>query len=590
MASASYILPFAYCPVTIINHGHFSKKSIDLLWKMSEQDFTYIIGHKNPDADAICSAIAYANLKTLQGHIGHLPARCGNTNARIDTILQKFSQPTPLFIGDVSPRVKDIMIRDVVEINENATLFEALELIDKHDVRVLPVTDERNLLKGYVSIFQMGDYFVPKFQEPRAMRQVHTSINDVVTALKADVKCTRDEDKLEDMYVKIGAMDIRSFGRFTGSDDIPASKTIIIVGDRWDIQQRSIQIGVRLLVITGSLGVDQEVVDLAREKGVSLIISPYDSATTAWTIRTASRISKLIESNSVAFSPDQRLNQVSRRIANSNAQAFMVTDEGDRLVGLFTKTNVLKPNKTNLILVDHNEMSQAVPGANEVNIKEVIDHHRLGINTAQPIRFINDPVGSTCTIIAQLFRQSNIEPTPEIAGIMMSGIISDTLNLTGPTTTEQDTEVVAWLEDIAGIQASDLAREIFNSGSIILSMVADDVIRSDQKFYDENELRFSVSQIEELGFSNFWDHSEKLSQALETFVKKENLDFACVLITDINEHNSLLIVKGDEEFINNISYPAVQKGHIYDLKGIVSRKKQLIPFIATTLKGGSSGN
>ncbi|MFL3657058.1 MAG: DHHA2 domain-containing protein, partial [Opitutales bacterium] len=399
-----------------------------------------------------------------------------------------------------------------------------------------------------------------------------------------------DEDSLEDMYVKIGAMDIRSFGKFTGSDAIPSNETIIIVGDRWDIQQRSIQIGVRLLVITGSLGVDQEVIDLAREKGVSLIISPYDSATTAWTIRTASRISKLVESNSVVFGPDQRLNQVSRRIANSNAQAFMVTGEGDRLIGLFTKTDVLKPNKTNLILVDHNEMSQAVPGASDVNIKEVIDHHRLGINTAQPIRFINDPVGSTCTIIAQLFRQSNIEPNPEIAGIMMSGIISDTLNLTGPTATDQDTEVISWLEKIAGIQSSELAMEIFNSGSIILSMVAEEVICSDQKFYEENDFRFSVAQIEELGFRNFWDHSEELSEALENFVAREDLDFACVLITDINHHNSLLLAKGDDEFINNISYPSVQKGLIYDLKGIVSRKKQLIPFITTTLKGGPRVN
>jgi len=557
---------------------------------MSDQDFTYIIGHKNPDADAICSAIAYANLKTLQGYKGFIPARCGNTNARIDTILQKFSQPTPLYVGDVSPRVKDIMIRDVVKIREDATLFEALELIDKFDVRVLPVTDAQDKLKGYVSIFQMGDYFVPKFHEPRSMRQVHTSINDVVTALKADVKYARDEDSLEDMFVKIGAMDIRSFGKFTDADAIPTEETIIIVGDRWDIQQRSIQIGVRLLVITGSLGVDDEVVEQAREKGVSLIVSPYDSATTAWTIRTASRISKLVETNMVTFGPDQRLSQVSRRIANSQAQAFMVTNEDDHLVGLFTKTDILKPINTNLILVDHNEMSQAVPGAAEVNIREVIDHHRLGINTAQPIRFINDPVGSTCTIIAQLFQQSGIDPTPEIAGIMMSGIISDTLNLTGPTATETDNEIIAWLESIAGISSGDLAQEIFNSGSVILSMEADEVIKSDQKFYDEGGLRFSVSQVEELGFSNFWDHSEKLSDSLDIFVEAESLDFACVLITDINKHNSLLLVQGDEEFINNISYPAVQKGLIYDLKGVVSRKKQLIPFITSSLKGAAMGS
>ncbi len=556
---------------------------------MSDPDFTYIIGHKNPDADAICSAIAYANLKVLQGHKGYIPARCGNTNARIDTILHKFSQPTPLFVGDVSPRVKDIMIRDVVKTRESATLFEALELIDRYDVRVLPITDEAETLKGYVSIFQMGDYFVPKFREHRAMRQVHTSINDVVTALKADVKYVRDADNLEDMFVKIGAMDIRSFGKFTDEDALPTEDTIIIVGDRWDIQQRSIQMGVRLLVITGSLGVDEEVVEQARAAGVSLIVSPYDSATTAWTIRTASRISKLIETSTVTFGPDERLKHVSRRIVNSQAQAFMVTDEDDRLLGLFTKTDVLKPNKTNLILVDHNEMIQAVPGASEVNIIEIIDHHRLGINTVQPIRFINDPVGSTCTIVAQLFQQSNIEPTPEIAGIMMSGIISDTLNLNGPTATATDSEVIAWLEKIAGISSNDLAHDIFNSGSVILSLKPDEIIKSDQKFYNEGGSRFSVSQVEELGFQNFWDHSEKIADALDDFVKSESLDFAFVLITDINKHNSVLLVKGDETFINNITYPSIQEGLIYDLKGVVSRKKQLIPFITSALKGAGLG-
>ncbi len=552
---------------------------------MSEQELTYIIGHKNPDADAICSAIAYANLKVLQGHKGYIPARCGNTNARIDTILSKFSQPTPLFIGDVSPRVRDVMARNVVKIDEHATLFEALELIDKYDVRILPVIDDGNQLKGHVSIFQMGDYFVPKFHEPRMMRLVYTSINDVATALKADVKFVREGDSLEDMYVKIGAMDIRSFGKFTGSDAIPADQTIIIVGDRWDIQQRSIQIGVRLLVITGSLGVDQEVIELAQEKGVSLMISPFDSATTAWTIRTATRISKLAEASNVVFSPDQPIKQVARRVANSNAQAFMVTDDSDKLLGIFSKTDILKPNSTNLILVDHNEMSQAVPGAGEVNIVEVIDHHRLGINTAQPIRFINDPVGSTCTIISELFRSAEIEPSPEIAGIMMSGIISDTLNLTGPTATPQDSEAMNWLESLAGIKATELAQEIFNSGSVILSMSPDQVIRADQKFYEESGIRFSVSQIEELGFHNFWDHSEQLTDALEGLVKGESLDFACVLITDINKHNSILIVSGDEEFISNISYPTIQEGLIFDLKGVVSRKKQLIPFITSTLKG-----
>jgi len=168
---------------------------------------------------------------------------------------------------------------------------------------------------------------------------------------------------------------------------------------------------------------------------------------------------------------------------------------------------------------------------------------------------------------------------------MMSGIISDTLNLTGPTSTPQDSEAIAWLEKLAGIEADDLAQEIFNSGSIILTMDADQVIRSDQKFYEDNGFKFSVSQIEELGFQNFWDHADSIAATLEAFVSQESLDFACVLITDINKHNSLLVARGDKEFIRNISYPTIQAGLIYDLKGVVSRKKQLIPFITSSLKG-----
>lgn len=552
----------------------------------AKQEITYVIGHKNPDADAICSAIAYANLKTLIGQKGFIPARCGNTNARIDTILSKFNQPPPIFLGDVSPRVRDIMVKEVVKTHQNATISEALQLIDEHDVRVLPVVDDNNILKGYVSIFQMGDFFIPKYREPRAMRHVYTSLNDVAKALQADIKFVREPDSLEDMYVKIGAMDIRSFGKRTADGSIPAEQTIVIVGDRWDIQQRSIQIGVRLLVITGGLPIEQEVLEQAQAAGVSLIVSPYDSATTAWAIRTASKIKNLIETNYTTFSASDRLARVSRRIAASNSQAFMVTEENGELAGLFTKTDILKPISTSLVLVDHNEMVQAVPGASEVNITEIIDHHRLSpLATQQPILFINEPVGSTCTIVADLFRRYRIDPTPDMAGIMMSGIISDTLNLTGPTSTNKDQEIISWLQEIAGIASNDLAQEIFSSGSIILTMPAAEVIRADQKIYEENGIRFSVSQIEELGFQNFWTNADPLGAALKTFVQEENVAFACVLVTDINRHNSLLLIEGDREFIERISYPAVEKGAIYDLQGIVSRKKQLIPYLSSTLKG-----
>jgi len=546
---------------------------------------TYVIGHRNPDADAICSAIAYAAYKQARGEPAHVAARCGNSNARIDAILARFHQPLPLYLSDVTPRVGDLMVTDVTTIRQDATCAEALELIEGHDIRVLPVLDADQHAVGTLSVFQLGGFFTPRVREPRLMRRVHTRLADVARALKARVLHLTNEEALEELYVRIGAMDVRSFGRFSTQENIPAGQSVIIVGDRWDIQQRSIQIGVRLLVITGNLPVDDEVVALARTHGVGLIISPYDSATTAWVIRTATTIAPLIDRKFASLDADTRIADVRKKVATSRAAAFLVLADDGRLEGILTRTDILKPVKTRLVLVDHNEMSQAVPGAGEVTIAEVIDHHRLGVlNTAQPILFINEPVGSTCTIVADLFRRDQLTPPADLAGLMMAGIISDTLNLNSPTSTEKDATLLRWLSGIAGVDARELADTIFSSGSVILAQAPDKVVRSDFKVYHEEGVGFAVAQVEELGFGNFWDHARPLAEALEALRAAERLVFACLLVTDINSQNSLLLAKGDPEVIARISYPHVEQDEIFDLPGIVSRKKQLIPYLTGLLR------
>jgi manganese-dependent inorganic pyrophosphatase len=546
---------------------------------------TYIIGHRNPDADAICSAIAYAGFKSASGQEGYIAARCGNTNERIDAILNRFHQPLPLFLSDVTPRVRDIMHTEVFKAQHNSTCAECLELIDTHDVRSLPVVDEMDRVLGFISVFQLGGYFIPTAKDPRAMRHVFTSLNSMVRALKARVLNMHDGGRFEDLYVKIGAMDIRSFGKNSDAEGFPASQTIIVVGDRWDIQQRSIQIGVRVLVITGGLPVDPEVEELAREKGVSLVVSPYDSATTAWIIRTASRIDRMIDKNFHAFAPDERLAEVRRKVAVHSSPAFPVLDDTGKLAGIFSKTNLLQPVQTRLVLVDHNEMSQAVPGAAEVNIIEILDHHRLGaLNTQQPILFLNEPVGSTCTIVADQYRRAGLTPTAGMAGVMMGGIISDTLNLNSPTSTEKDGVILRWLESLAGVKARDLADQIFSSGSVILSSTPDQVIRADYKIYQEDGVRFSVSQVEELGFTNFRTHQEKIAEALARLRASEGLYFAGLLVTDINTQNSLFLIKGEREFVARVTFQAIEPGELFDMPGVVSRKKQLLPFLTSILR------
>lgn len=544
----------------------------------------FVVGHRNPDADAICSAIAYAAYKEARGELGYVAARCGNTNARIDTILSRFRQSLPHYLSDVSPRVHDSMTAGVVALPETATCAEALDLIDRHRIRVLPVVDATGAPVGTVSQGDLAGVFIPRVSAPRLMRQVHTSLESIARALKGRAIHLVGGSKVEDFFVRLGTMDVRSFWSISEREQIPASQSIIIVGDRSDIHRRAIEIGIRALVITSGIGIDPDVVDLARERGVSIIISPYDSATSAWVVRTGSSIERVIARDFETIDPDERIADVRKRFS-VKTHALLVTNDDERLVGILTKSDIFKPVQTRLVLVDHNELTQAVPGAGEVVITEIIDHHRLGaLHTAQPILFINEPVGSTCTIIADLFRRENLRPSPEIAGIMMSGLIADTLHLNGPTTTSKDAQILAWLSQVAQVNAKQLADEIFNSGSVILASPPEKVVRSDFKIYDEEGIRYAVSQVEELGFGNFWQHAKALAQAVQQLREEEQLAFAALLVTDINTQNSLLLVKGDSGIISAIGYPHVQQDEIFDMPGVVSRKKQLIPYLTSLIK------
>ncbi len=545
---------------------------------------TYVVGHKNPDADSICSAIAYASFKEARGERGFIAARCGNSNARIDTILSRFRQPLPLYLSDVSPRVRDLMVRKVISLDECATCAEALGIFDRHDIRVLPVTAGQKIV-GTVSLSTLGGVFIPRLSEPRLLRLVRTSLANITRTLEGRAFHLVDEHSIQELYVRLGTMDITSFWSVSIRENIPAEQSIIIVGDRTDIQRRSIEIGVRAIVITSNLGIDPEILALAKAKGTSIIVSPYDSATTSWIVRTASVLERIIEREFSTVDADLRISEVRKKFSATSPHALLVTDDHGKLEGILTKTDLLRSTQTKLVLVDHNEMSQAVPGADEVTITEIIDHHRLGaINTQQPILFLNEPVGSTCTIVADLFRREGLQPTPDIAGIMMSGLISDTLHLNGPTTTRKDAIILAWLSEIAGVRSKQLADEIFNSGSVILANPPEKIVRSDYKIYEEEGIRFAVSQVEELGFGNFWQQAKPIASALQDLRDEERLAFAALLVTDINTQNSLLLVKGDAGFIDRISYTHVEQDEIFDLPGVVSRKKQLIPYLTSLLK------
>ena len=312
---------------------------------------------------------------------------------------------------------------------------------------------------------------------------------------------------------------------------------------------------------------------------MTMISSPHDTATSGFPARGAVRVGRMIETDYRSFQPDTLLEDARQLAAQSAAFIFPVIDETGALVGILSKSDFLKEVPRQLILVDHNELTQAVRGADKVPIVEILDHHKLGgFSSDTPILFWNNPVGSTSSIVPMCFAQLGIAVPAHIAGLRMEGLVSDTLNLTSPTTTPVDADLLNRLSKIAGVDPDDLAAQIFSVGSPLLTMSPEQAITADCKPYEEAGQRFSVAQIEELTFAHFDEKRDALLAALDTYRKKEGLLFAALLVTDINDQTSLLLVQGSEAFLHQIDYPA-RSPHIWELAGVVSRKKQLLPYL-----------
>ena len=549
---------------------------------------TIVIGHRNPDMDSICSALAYARLKAALGWYDVVPARAGNLNARIQFALGKFNTEPPTVLSDVTPQVRDVMTREVVRVRADDTISQALHSIEQRRLRGLPVVDEENRCLGLLSAIEIGHQLFPPLPELGATRTVRAFLHDIVRTFDGEVGAGDARDETErDHILMVAAMKAESFVERLRRQS--AANVVLFVGDRDDVQAVAIDEGVRALVLTGGVEVVPSVARRAEAAGVMLVRSRLDTATTVLLARGAVRAGRLIEGEYAHFAPEVPLEAARGRAAASADSIFPVLDDGGRMGGVVTKSDFLKSVPRQLILVDHNELSQAVRGADKLPIIEVIDHHRLGgFSTDQPIHFWNNPVGSTCTIVALLYQQNGVELPKNTAGLLMAGLISDTLNLTSPTATPIDRTVMNRLEKIAGIDAATLASEIFTVGSPLLTLDPKDVVTSDCKEYEEAGMRFSVAQIEELGFRAFRAKHEELAAALDEFCRKEKLFFSALLVTDINTQNSVLLVSGSEEFRRQIDYPAAGQG-LWRLDGVVSRKKQLLPYLLQRLQETKMG-
>ena len=540
-----------------------------------------VIGHRNPDTDAICSAIGYAEFKRRTGLPEAVAARCGDTNDRIDFVLETFGVPAPRFVADVSPKVRDVMISEVISVLPTATVAEALAVIDKHGIRVLPVL-EGGVCRGLVSVMKMTRFFFPTPSRLFDSRRVLASIDNLAATLGAHIVFAVNPAVEEDLVLMIGAMNLDSFAERLSKYD--HKNLIVVVGNRVDIQDLAMREKVRCVLVTGGLPVSEAMIDYAEKQGVTLLISPHDTATTTMLCRAAITVKHMIHEEFISLREDESLTVAEHKVAASNFQAFPVVDERNRTVGVISKSDFLKTVNRKLILVDHNELSQAVQGADQVEILEILDHHRIGaLTTRQPILFVNEPVGSTCTIVADCFFRYGVELPEPIAGLLLAGLVSDTLNLTSPTTTGRDKEILGKLEKISGVNARAFTEKLFASGSVLTSKPAPQAITTDCKEYEELGRTFSVAQIEEIGFDQFWKRKADVLTALENYRHERNYVFSALLVTDVVTQTSLLLIAGTQSLRDQIDYPEIEAG-IYELAGVVSRKKQLLPYLTHCLE------
>ena len=542
----------------------------------------YVIGHRNPDTDSVASAIAYAHLKRALGCEAVTAAMAGALNPQTTWLLARLGLDAPLYLADVHPKVRDVIRRMPVTVQATAPLLTALELFHHNSIRMLPVLDDLGVPTGVIPLLKIAERSLLTGAD--SLRLVTASLASLAACLEAQFLAGAADTEVETLHLFVGAM---AEGSFTAKISGFEPKSLVVVtGDRRAIQLASIERGVRLLVVTGGLAVDADIVQLAAARGVALLTTPMDTAATVSRARLSTPAALLAEPLYESVCVSEPLGRLRDKLLHSGESAVLVLEEDGTLAGVATKSSLFAPLPYALILVDHNELSQSVPGAEDLEILEVIDHHKLGnAPSSNPIPFITAPVGSTCTIVASLYQDYDVTPPGDIAALLLAGILSDTVILKSPTTTRRDREAVSRLAALAGLEWEAFGAEIFAaSGALSGYGSPERVVGSDFKLFSQGEVRFGVGQVEVFGFGEFNAMKRELRGALAALRDREGLDLAGLMVTDISTESTMFLMEGGHAFTRFMGYPQPEP-QVFEMKGVMSRKKQLVPHLIKVLGG-----
>ena len=530
----------------------------------------YVTGHRNPDMDSIASAMGYAELKgRLDPANEYVAVRLGEINSQARWALERSGAPEPPLLDHVMLRAQDVMSPDHPTANHNASLREVGIAMAKADLDLIPIVDDAGVVVGILTARDLARRYIKESGEPSSFADRPASADLIVSVLggRMIVPPTR---RLNGRLWAV-TVDVESMGNTMGENDI------VVVGNRTEAQRRAVEHGVALVVAPYDSTPDDDVVELARASGTGVVLSPLDSYVTGRLVSLSVPVREVMSREPLVCEPDDLLSDVTDRMREVHYSAAIVVDEHSAPVGLITRSELVNPTPRQVLLVDHAEQAQSVAGIEQAHIVEILDHHHIGsIETRFPVAATFDPVGSTATLVVERFRSHGREPQRPTAIMLLSAILSDTVILSSPTTTDRDHQVVSYLEELVGVNAREFGTELFEASSDVGDVPAADIIRRDSKEYEVRPgKRLCVAQIETVGRS-LHNRGPELLAAMEDVRSRQDYILYALMVTDIVDRSTELLVAGDIAPVER-AFGVAATGDILDLPGVMSRKKQVAP-------------
>ena len=539
----------------------------------------YIIGHKNPDTDSICSALAYAYLKNHLEGGGYIAARAGQLNQETQYVLNFFQAEAPVYVADVMTQVKDIEIRKTAGVRGNLSLKQAWNLMRELGVVTLPVTNERKL-EGLITIGDIATSYMDVY-DSKILSTANTQYRNIVDTLEGTMLIGSDEDYYNRGKVLIAAANPDLMEDYIEEGDL------VILGNRYESQLCAIEMRAGCIIDCEVAKVSLTIKKLAEEHQCVVISTPHDTFTAARLINQSMPIQYFMKSKDLTvFNVSEKTEDIKEIMGQKRYRDFPIVDKEENYVGMISRRNLLNLKRKKLILVDHNEESQAVDGIEYAEILEIIDHHRIGsLETMSPVFFRNQPLGCTATIMYQMYQEKGVEIPRKIAGLLCSAIISDTLMFRSPTCTAVDKAAAENLSSIAGIEIEELAIDMFSAGSNLGARTPKEIFYQDFKRFSVNGIEFAVGQINSMNTIELGEIREKLLPYLETAYKEIGLNMIFFMLTNIVKETTELLCYGQNaDSLVREAFQLSEESDTYELKGLVSRKKQLIPALVSVIQ------